>query len=165
MLDNLSSQSGQALTLLAVLSAIPILYGLFRAGKNRNELPYPPGPKGRFLLGTLLDLPPFKPWLSYMKMGKQYNSECGAFVRQDNQQDFSRRYHTSDSFWATYRGSQLGRFRCCPARKARQQVFRPPGISNARAVSSLRPIGYYKLIYDIHKQDGMGMVAASDAIW
>ena len=80
MLDSLSSQ---ALTLIVVLSA-PILYGLFGASKNRNDLPYPPGPKGRFLLGNLLDIPPFKPWLSYMKMGKQYNSKRGAFVRQDN---------------------------------------------------------------------------------
>ena len=84
MLDNLSSQPGQALTLLAVLSAVPILYGLFGAGKRRDELPYPPGPTRRFLLGNFLDIPPFKPWLSYVKMGKQYNSKRGAFVRQDN---------------------------------------------------------------------------------
>ena len=84
MLDNLSSQPGQALTLLAVLSAVPILYGLFGAGKNKNGLPYPPGPKEHFLLGNLLDIPPFKPWLSYVKMGKQYNSKSGAFLRQDD---------------------------------------------------------------------------------
>ena len=84
MLDNLSSQPGQALTLLAILSAVPILYGLFGAGKRRNELSYPPGPTRRFLLGNFLDIPPFKPWLSYVKMGKQYNSKCGAFARQDN---------------------------------------------------------------------------------
>ena len=85
MLDNLSpSQPGQAITLLAVLSAVPILYGLFGPGKNRNGLPYPPGPKEHFLLGNLLDIPPFKPWLSYVKTGKQYNSESGAFVRQGN---------------------------------------------------------------------------------
>ena len=84
MLDNLSSQPGQALTLLAILSAVPILYGLFGAGKRRNELPCPPGPTRRFLLGNFLDIPPFKPWLSYVKMGKQYNSKRGAFVRQDN---------------------------------------------------------------------------------
>jgi hypothetical protein len=85
MLDNLSSQPGQALTLLAVLSAVPILIlcDLFGAGKNKNGLPYPPGPKEQFLLGNLLDIPPFKPWLSYVKMGKQYNSKSGAFLRQD----------------------------------------------------------------------------------
>jgi hypothetical protein len=84
MLDNLSTQHGQALTLLAALSAVPILYSLFGADKNRNELPYPPGPKGRFLLGNLLDIPFFKPWLSYVKMGKQCDSKRGAFVRQDD---------------------------------------------------------------------------------
>ena len=80
MLDNFSP--GQALTLLVVLSVIPILYGLFGANKNRNVLLYPPGPKGNFLLGNLLDVPTFKPWLSYTKMGKQYNSKRGAFLRR-----------------------------------------------------------------------------------
>ena len=79
MLDNLSTH-GQALTLLAALSAVPILYGLFSVDKNRNRLPYPPGPKGRFLLGNLLDIPPFKPWLSYVKMGEKYDSKHGAFL-------------------------------------------------------------------------------------
>ncbi|KAF8698400.1 hypothetical protein AX14_001140, partial [Amanita brunnescens Koide BX004] len=69
-MDSLSL--GQALTLLAVLSAIPILYSLFR---TRNVHPYPPGPKGNILLGNLLDIPTFKPWLSYVKMGKKYNSD------------------------------------------------------------------------------------------
>jgi hypothetical protein len=84
MLDSLSSQPGQALTLLAVISAVPILYSLFGADKNRNGHPYPPGPKGSFLLGNLLDIPPFKPWLSYVKMGTQYNSKRGVFVKQDD---------------------------------------------------------------------------------
>ncbi|KAF8741069.1 hypothetical protein AX14_005971 [Amanita brunnescens Koide BX004] len=73
MLDNLSSRP--ALTLFAVLSAVPILYGLFGTDKRKNGLPYPPGPKRYFLLGNMLDIPTFKPWLSYVKMGKQYNSE------------------------------------------------------------------------------------------
>ena len=82
MLDSLSL--AQALTFLAVLSAVPILYGLFGADKNRNVFPYPPGPKGNILLGNLLDIPTFKPWLSYVKMGKQYNSKHGSvFLRQD----------------------------------------------------------------------------------
>ena len=84
MLDNLSSQPGQALTLLAVLSAVPILYALFGAGKNRKGLPYPPGPKGHLLIGNLLDILPCKQWLSYVKLGKQYNSKSGVLVRQDN---------------------------------------------------------------------------------
>ena len=54
MMDNLSL--GQALALLAGLSAIPILYGLFGTDKNRNVLPYPPGPKGNVLLGNLPDI-------------------------------------------------------------------------------------------------------------
>ena len=84
MLDNFSSQLGQSLTLLAVLYAMFILYKLFGADKNRNRHPYPPGPKGNFLLGNLLDIPSFKPWLSYTNMGKQYNSKHGVFVRQDD---------------------------------------------------------------------------------
>ncbi|KAF8733247.1 hypothetical protein AX14_003985 [Amanita brunnescens Koide BX004] len=75
MLDNFSSQLGQSLTLLAFLYAMFILYKLFGADKNRNRHPYPPGPKGNFLLGNLLDIPSFKPWLSYTNMGKQYNSD------------------------------------------------------------------------------------------
>ena len=78
MLDTRSL--GQGLTLLAVISAIPILYHLFRTNKHRNGHPYPPGPKGNFLLGNLLDMPTFKPWLSYVKMGKQYDSKCSTFV-------------------------------------------------------------------------------------
>ena len=73
-MDNLSSRP--ALTLFAVLSAVPILYGLFGTDKRKNGLPYPPGPKRYFLLGNMLDIPTFKPWLSYVKMGKQYNSKC-----------------------------------------------------------------------------------------
>jgi hypothetical protein len=81
-MDSLSL--GQALTSLAVLSAIPILYSLFRTDKNRNVPPYPPGPKGNVLLGNLLDIPTFKPWLSYVKMGKQYNSKHATVCpRQD----------------------------------------------------------------------------------
>ena len=84
MLDGLSL--GQAVTLLVVLSVVLILrYGLFgaQADKNRNVLLYPPGPKGNFLLGNLLDVPTFKPWLSYTKMGKQYNSKRpGGFLRR-----------------------------------------------------------------------------------
>ena len=80
MLDSLTL--GHALTLLAVLSAVPILYSLFGTDKNRNGLPYPPGPKGNIFLRNLLDIPTFKPWHSYVKMGKQYNSKPGAFVRQ-----------------------------------------------------------------------------------
>lgn len=83
MLDTLSP-GWQALTLLATLSAVPILYGLFGSDdKNKNGLPYPPGPTGNFLLGNLRDIPSFKPWLSYMKMGKQYNSKRGAFAGQE----------------------------------------------------------------------------------
>ena len=84
MLDSFSNQPGQVLTLLAAISAVPILYGLFGVDKNRNGHPYPPGPKGIFAFGNLLDIPRFKPWLSYMKMGKRYNSKRGAFVKHDN---------------------------------------------------------------------------------
>ena len=108
MLDNLSTQHGQALTLLAALSAVPILYSLFGADRNRNELPYPPGPKGRFLLGNLLDIPVFKPWLSYVKMGKHCDSKRVAFVRQDDLQNSSRRHSASEGSWAAYCSSQLG---------------------------------------------------------
>lgn len=39
----------------------------------------PPGPKRRFLLGNLLDLPREKEWLQFTEWSKQY----GRFIKQD----------------------------------------------------------------------------------
>ncbi|KAJ7644019.1 cytochrome P450 [Roridomyces roridus] len=36
------------------------------------RLPYPPGPRPRFLIGNLLDMPAHLPWLTYTEWGKQY---------------------------------------------------------------------------------------------
>ncbi|KAF9044364.1 putative CyP450 monooxygenase [Panaeolus papilionaceus] len=39
---------------------------------NPRRLPYPPGPRGYPLIGSLLDVPTEKPWLVYNKWGKSY---------------------------------------------------------------------------------------------
>ena len=44
---------------------------------KRQELPYPPGPPPKPLIGNALDIPSKKPWIVYREMCKEYNS---AFV-------------------------------------------------------------------------------------
>jgi hypothetical protein len=45
---------------------------------NPNRLPRPPGPKGRPILGAMLEMPSMsdKPWLAYDKMLKKYGAPC-----------------------------------------------------------------------------------------
>ena len=39
---------------------------------NPNGLPLPPGPKGYPLIGNLLDMPVYKPWIVYDEWRKTY---------------------------------------------------------------------------------------------
>lgn len=49
--------------------------------KQRNEEPYPPGPKGLPIIGNILDIPEKKPWVAYRdwsrKMGRLFYVMCG----------------------------------------------------------------------------------------
>ncbi|KAJ6574328.1 cytochrome P450 [Mycena capillaripes] len=50
------------------------LYGLYSRGK-RSNLPLPPGPKKRLLVGNVFDLPTIRPWETYMAWSKEYNTD------------------------------------------------------------------------------------------
>jgi hypothetical protein len=42
--------------------------------KGSSQLPFPPGPKPRFITGNLQDIPTDLPWLTYTEWGKQYGA-------------------------------------------------------------------------------------------
>ncbi|KAF8342404.1 cytochrome P450 [Amanita rubescens] len=42
---------------------------------KRQELPYPPGPPPKPLIGNALDIPSKRPWVAYRNMCKEYNSD------------------------------------------------------------------------------------------
>ncbi|KAJ7675686.1 cytochrome P450 [Mycena polygramma] len=52
-----------------------LLVGAWLAKRYRatSRLPFPPGPKPRFLTGNLRDLPIAQPWITYTEWGKQYD--------------------------------------------------------------------------------------------
>ncbi|TFK23029.1 cytochrome P450 [Coprinopsis marcescibilis] len=67
------------LSLPQVLAALGIplavLYTFTRLSRRRSELPLPPGPPKRFLLGNLLDIPKEFPYVTYTNWGKEYDSD------------------------------------------------------------------------------------------
>ncbi|KAF7348400.1 Cytochrome P450 [Mycena sanguinolenta] len=66
-----------AVVLVSVLFAVA---GLLRGWRTTIRLPFPPGPKPRFLLGNLLDMPHKMPWITYTEWGKQYGDVAHAQV-------------------------------------------------------------------------------------
>ncbi|KAF5360049.1 hypothetical protein D9758_007624 [Tetrapyrgos nigripes] len=68
-------------SLYALIFSGLVLYVLaswsLRHARSSHRLPYPPGPKPRnFITGNMGDFPKaYKPYLEYMKMGKQYGSD------------------------------------------------------------------------------------------
>ncbi|KAF8895363.1 cytochrome P450 [Infundibulicybe gibba] len=42
---------------------------------NPRGLPFPPGPKGKPIIGNAQDIPTKDPWLTYTQWGKEYNSD------------------------------------------------------------------------------------------
>ncbi|KAF7346057.1 hypothetical protein MSAN_01831700 [Mycena sanguinolenta] len=59
-----------AFTVSCILLAATV--GLLRRRKAASRLPFHPGPKSRFLVGNLFDIPTETPWITYMEWGKQY---------------------------------------------------------------------------------------------
>ncbi|KAH9039825.1 cytochrome P450 [Lactarius pseudohatsudake] len=56
---------------LALSSFLYILFA-FRDHRRRRGSPYPPGPPSWPVIGNLLDIPKFSPWLAYANMSKKY---------------------------------------------------------------------------------------------
>jgi hypothetical protein len=44
----------------------------FRDHRRRKELPYPPGPPSRPIIGNLLDVPKHSPWVAYADISKKH---------------------------------------------------------------------------------------------
>ncbi|TCD70018.1 hypothetical protein EIP91_005269 [Steccherinum ochraceum] len=55
-------------TLLAAL----IIWHFLRRKQASSGLPLPPGPKPKFLIGNILDMPTVKPWLTYREWSQKY---------------------------------------------------------------------------------------------
>ncbi|KAF8158964.1 cytochrome P450 [Mycena galopus ATCC 62051] len=56
-----------------VLSSILLaIVGLLRRWKTTSRLPFPPGPKPRFITGNFFDIPTELSWITYAEWGKQY---------------------------------------------------------------------------------------------
>ncbi|KAM6498922.1 Cytochrome P450 [Amanita muscaria] len=66
--------SKSTLTFLLPLSLAVVSYVVFRRSK-KLPAPYPPGPPAKPIIGNAFDIPFKKPWLKYMQLGKQFNSD------------------------------------------------------------------------------------------
>ncbi|KAH8994600.1 cytochrome P450 [Lactarius akahatsu] len=60
-----------AIDCLALSTFLYILFA-FRDHRRRRGSPYPPGPPSWPVIGNLLDVPKFSPWLSYANISKKY---------------------------------------------------------------------------------------------
>ncbi|KAK0199540.1 cytochrome P450 [Desarmillaria ectypa] len=63
------------LDILASLISISLTYLLYLRRSQSWQLPLPPGPKKRFLIGNLKDMPTSFEWETYHKWGKEYDSD------------------------------------------------------------------------------------------
>ncbi|KAF7348384.1 hypothetical protein MSAN_01792400 [Mycena sanguinolenta] len=64
--------SADYLPAFAVSAILLAVVGLLQRQKATSRLPFPPGPKPRFLVGNLFDIPSEMPWITYTEWGKQY---------------------------------------------------------------------------------------------
>ncbi|KAJ6585088.1 cytochrome P450 [Mycena capillaripes] len=66
---------------LVILFAVA---GLWKKYKTTSQLPFPPGPRPRFITGNLHDIPTDRAWLTYTEWGKQYGEIVHARVFGDH---------------------------------------------------------------------------------
>lgn len=65
----------QHMLLIFVLVCVAGIIHRFIYGKraaNTKDLPFPPGPKPKILIGNFLDIPAVQPWIAYTNWGKHY---------------------------------------------------------------------------------------------
>ncbi|KAJ6508628.1 cytochrome P450 [Mycena sanguinolenta] len=60
------------LEVVAVSCLCLVVVGFLERRKAASRLPLPPGPKPRFLVGNLFDIPTKSAWITYTEWGKQY---------------------------------------------------------------------------------------------
>ncbi|KAF7348380.1 hypothetical protein MSAN_01792000 [Mycena sanguinolenta] len=72
--------SADYLPAFAVSAILLAVVGLLQRCKATSRLPFPPGPKPKFLVGNLFDIPTETPWITYAEWGKQYGDVVHAQV-------------------------------------------------------------------------------------
>ena len=78
-LDTFMDQLNILGTSMVLLLVAALHWALTRP--KRSEYPYPPGPKPKFLLGNLLDIPARNMSKVYVEWGKRYQSKVISFLR------------------------------------------------------------------------------------
>ncbi|KAJ7639260.1 cytochrome P450 [Roridomyces roridus] len=63
------NQLSVALGATALVAAAALYY---TGSSKKNDAPFPPGPKGTFLLGNATDMPPSEAWLTFSEWAKTY---------------------------------------------------------------------------------------------
>ncbi|PFH48299.1 hypothetical protein AMATHDRAFT_42349 [Amanita thiersii Skay4041] len=63
--------------LVACLSSVVLMFFIYRKNKRSGykNLPLPPGPKGRLLVGNLLDIPRRAEWITYHEWCTEFNTD------------------------------------------------------------------------------------------
>jgi len=92
---DVTSVAGVAISLVV---AIEVILHLHRTYRLRKQRVYPPGPKPRFLIGNLLDLPTTNAAEVYMEWGKKYNS-AGPWLHLSLQLTRRRRFAVCIDIW------------------------------------------------------------------
>ncbi|KAF7348409.1 O-methylsterigmatocystin oxidoreductase [Mycena sanguinolenta] len=72
--------SAEYLPAFAVSAILLAVVGLLQRRKATSRLPFPPGPKPKFLVGNLFDIPTETAWITYTEWGKQYGDVVHAQV-------------------------------------------------------------------------------------
>lgn len=70
---------------------------------RRKQLPYPPGPKGYPVIGSLLDVPTEKSWLTYAEWGRTY----GERLKTPGLRDISIRFQPGDMVFVKVLGQPI----------------------------------------------------------
>ena len=66
--------SDLAASSLVIVSAFALTCWIYLRQK-RQQYRFPPGPSPKPIVGNALDVPSGKPWITYMKWSKEFNSE------------------------------------------------------------------------------------------
>ncbi|KAF7348404.1 hypothetical protein MSAN_01794400 [Mycena sanguinolenta] len=72
--------SAHYLLAFAVSAVLLAGVGVLKRWKATSRLPFPPGPRPKFLVGNLFDIPTEMPWITYTEWGKQYGDVVHAQV-------------------------------------------------------------------------------------
>jgi len=99
------------------------------ARRNSKRLPYPPGPKGYPIIGSLLEAPTEKTWLTYAEWGRTYGEQLSYGIwsmRYFNTISYTscRRHGVLQSAWPTIPHLEQSQKNQRPVRETVLQLFR-----------------------------------------